>query len=189
MKKKKKNNYYLYCPEAESESGIVIPITENEQLTSQISETSEKSVLSPYQEMTNQSSQTSEKNVLSHYQEMANESSQTSEKNVLSPYQKMTNESSQTSEKSVPNTPHQKGGLENQQLEEDTEEKSRISKWDEQFMELRNNKLSSEETPMQLQDNFVAAATTYSKMIIAERHIDPKYKKMKPLDVGGVAGT
>jgi len=134
--------------------------------------------------------QSSENIVQSHYhQETTLQSSEKSEKIVQSRYHQET--TLQSSENSVPNTPpNKKEGLEknNQNTfispyqygieeEETSNTQSQISKWDEQFMELRNNKLSSEETPIQLQDNFVAAATTYSKMIIAERHIETKDKK------------
>jgi hypothetical protein len=182
MKKKKKNNYYLYCPEAESESGIVIPKTENEQMTSQISETSEKIILSSYQEMGKESSQTSEKSIPN----TPNQKEGLENTQNISPYQHGIEEETPTNTQPNEATKEKSIQLES---EEETKEKSQISKWDEQFMELRNNKLSSEETPMQLQDNFVAAATTYSKMIIAERHIKTKDKKMQPMDVGGVAGT
>jgi len=69
-----------------------------------------------------------------------------------------------------------------------------LSKWDKDFMKwgsLNQNVDSSEEKCKhitELGDNFFAAATTFSKMIVAEQHCSEREKKILPIDVGGVAG-
>jgi septal ring factor EnvC (AmiA/AmiB activator) len=73
------------------------------------------------------------------------------------------------------------------------EKKNLLSKWDEEFCSLRHRpevkKLADHcEKMANLADNFLAAASIFTQMIIAEQHVTEQEKTIRPLDVGGVAG-
>jgi len=82
----------------------------------------------------------------------------------------------------------------NKENEENSSKKNyHLSSWDVQFRKLmmttkNDDDVEKAKEMSDLADNFFAAASTFCKMIVAEQHVVDKDKKIRPMDVGGVAG-
>jgi hypothetical protein len=66
-----------------------------------------------------------------------------------------------------------------------------LSEWDKKFLAIRQIENQTEENFSDLSklvDQFIHAAATYCKMIVAEQHCSDEEKILKSINVGGIAG-